>query len=402
MKKERGNYKMQGEENLRKSKYIKLFALCISVSLTFTSFADLNIIEYFNELRPQTHINKLYTNERKDELKKNVVNYNDIEDMIHLYNPDILNNWNSWENNKSSQDVYDEYQDAADVLYDSAGSQDSDMQEGMMMAQGRAMQIQADKNADDSYTNFLSNYLTEMQLVLATKVLDINYQKSSYELLSASESVKEAERKIEKAENALKYGAGTEVELLTAKKAVADAKSSLIVAESSQKTYKRKLLLNCGKMSSEDIYISPIDVSNDLDISNINLNNDYQMALAHNIQYEIYRRKIENARTDEVKNEFKILYESAPEKIYNDLENKYRNILDAIDTNQNRQIAYNLANDNLKKAQNEYEHGNISAKELKTAEYNVLIAGNNIQTAKYDLKIAVENYKYAVMGYSDC
>lgn len=402
MKKERGNYKMQGEENLRKSKYIKLFALCISVSLTFTSFADLNIIEYFNELRPQTHINKLYTNERKDELKKNVVNYNDIEDMIHLYNPDILNNWNSWENNKSSQDVYDEYQDAADVLYDSAGSQDSDMQEGMMMAQGRAMQIQADKNADDSYTNFLSNYLTEMQLVLATKVIDINYQKSSYELLSASESVKEAERKIEKAENALKYGAGTEVELLTAKKAVADAKSSLIVAESSQKTYKRKLLLNCGKMSSEDIYISPIDVSNDLDISNINLNNDYQMALAHNIQYEIYRRKIENARTDEVKNEFKILYESAPEKIYNDLENKYRNILDAIDTNQNRQIAYNLANDNLKKAQNEYEHGNISAKELKTAEYNVLIAGNNIQTAKYDLKIAVENYKYAVMGYSDC
>ncbi|MBO6119733.1 MAG: TolC family protein [Lachnospiraceae bacterium] len=387
---------------MRKSKYIKLFALCISVSLTFTSFADLNIIEYFNELRPQTHINKLYTNERKDELKKNVVNYNDIEDMIHLYNPDILNNWNSWENNKSSQDVYDEYQDAADVLYDSAGSQDSDMQEGMMMAQGRAMQIQADKNADDSYTNFLSNYLTEMQLVLATKVLDINYQKSSYELLSASESVKEAERKIEKAENALKYGAGTEVELLTAKKAVADAKSSLIVAESSQKTYKRKLLLNCGKMSSEDIYISPIDVSNDLDISNINLNNDYQMALAHNIQYEIYRRKIENARTDEVKNEFKILYESAPEKIYNDLENKYRNILDAIDTNQNRQIAYNLANDNLKKAQNEYEHGNISAKELKTAEYNVLIAGNNIQTAKYDLKIAVENYKYAVMGYSDC
>lgn len=393
---------MQGEENLRKSKYIKLFALCISVSLIFTSFADLNIIEYFNELRPQTHINKLYTNERKDELKKNVVNYNDIEDMIHLYNPDILNNWNSWENNKSSQDVYDEYQDAADVLYDSAGSQDSDMQEGMMMAQGRAMQIQADKNADDSYTNFLSNYLTEMQLVLATKVLDINYQKSSYELLSASESVKEAERKIEKAENALKYGAGTEVELLTAKKAVADAKSSLIVAESSQKTYKRKLLLNCGKMSSEDIYISPIDISNDLDISNINLNNDYQMALAHNIQYEIYRRKIENARTDEVKNELKILYESAPEKIYNDLENKYRNILDAIDTNQNRQIAYNLANDNLKKAQNEYEHGNISAKELKTAEYNVLIAGNNIQTAKYDLKIAVENYKYAVMGYSDC
>lgn len=393
---------MLKEERMKRTKSIKILSLAFIVLFTFNSFADLGDIEYFNELTPQTHVNKLYSDERKNALKENKVSYNDIEDMVHLYNPEVLNNWNSWENNKSSQDIYDEYQDAANILYDAAGSQDSEMQEGMMLAQGRAMQIQADKNASDSYTNFLSNYLSEMQLVLSTKILDINYQKSAFELLNANESILESKRNMEKAQNALNFGAGTQVELLTAKKAVVDAESARISAESSQKTYKRKLLLNCGKPASDDIYIEPIDLGLGLDISSIKLNDDYQMALAHNIQYEVYRRKIENARTDEVKNEYKILYESAPEKIYNDLENKYRNILDALDSSYNREVALKLAKDNMEKADNEYEHGNISTKELLTAQYNLSVANNNVQIAKYDLKIAVETYKYSVMGFFTC
>ena len=393
---------MLKEERMKTIKYIKISSIIISFILTFNSFADLGVIEYFNELKPQTHINKMYSAERKNYLKGNTVNYDDIEDMIHLYNPEILNNWNSWENNKSSQDVYEDYQDAADRLFDAASSQDSELQEGMMIAQGRAMQIQADKNASDSYTDFLTNYLEENQLVLATKILDINYQKSTFELINAKEAISEAERNESKAENALKYGSGTQVELLAAKKAVIDANSAHLSAESSQKTYKRKLLLNCGKPSSDDIYVSPIDLNINFDIQSISINDDYQKALAHNIQYEIYRRKIENAKTDEVKNEFKILYEAAPEKIFNDLENKYRNIIDAVDSNYNKEIALNLANDNAKKANDEYEHGSISRKELLTAEYNATIARNNLQAAKYDLKIAVETYKYAVMGFGDC
>ena len=276
------------------------------------------------------------------------------------------------------------------------------MQEDMMSAQGRAMQIQADKNVSDSYINFLSNYLAEKQLVLTTKILDINYQKSAYELLNANEAIKESERNLTKAENALKYGSGTQVELLTAKKAVADAKSSLIAAESAQKANKIKLILNCGKSASDNIYITPIDLSLDIDINAINLTADFETAKNNNIQLEIYKRKIDNARTEEVKNEFTILYEAAPDKIYNDLENKYRSILDAVDTNANRQVALTLANDNLKKAKDEYEHGNISVKEFLTVEYNLAVANNNVLAAQYDLKLAVENYKNILDGYSNC
>lgn len=393
---------MLKDVKMRKSKYVFIYSIALVFIITFNSFAELGKVEYFNGLTPQTYVNKLYPEARKLELKENIINYDDIDDMIHLFNPEVLNNWNSWQSDKSAEDIYDIYQSAADRLYDSAGSQDSMMQEDMMTAQGRAMQIQADKNVSDSYVNFLTNYLAEKQLILATKVLNINYQKSAYDLLNANEAIKESERNLTKAENALKYGSGTQVELLTAKKAVADAKSAQVAAESAQKANKIKLILNCGKSASDSIYITPIDLSFDLDITAINLDTDFETAKSNNIQLEIYKRKIDNARTDEVKNEYKILYESAPDKIYNDLENKYRSILDAIDTNVNRQVALTLANDNLKKANNEYEHGNISAKELLTAEYNVAVANNNVVAAKYDLKLAIENYKNIIDGYSNC
>ena len=193
------------------------------------------------------------------------------------------------------------------------------------------------------------------------------------------------------------------IDLLNAKKAVADARSNQVLAESNQKTNKRNLLINCGKQANDSVYVAPVDFIVDANkVMSINLNDDYQHALSHNIQREIYRRKIDNARTEEVKNELKISYDASSEKIYNDLEKKYSDILDAIDTVNNRQISLNLANSNYTKANNEFAHGNISEKELRTASYEVKVANSNLVIANYDLKIAYETYNDAVKGYSDC
>ena len=380
-----------------------ILVILISVLFSGNIFADLIIEEYFLDLKPENHVRSIYSNGKKDELKKEEVHYDDIEDLIHLFNPEILNNWNNWENNKSAQDIYDNYQEAADKLYNGASSQDSDLQEAMLSAQGIAMQIQADKNASDSYTNFLTNYLIEKQLVLQTKIIDLNYQKSAYELIKANDALEEAKNKESLATNSLNAGSGTQIDLLNAKKAVADARSNQVLAESNQKTNKRNLLINCGKQANDSVYVAPIDFIVDANkVMSINLNDDYQHALSHNIQREIYRRKIDNARSEEVKNELKISYDASSEKIYNDLEKKYSDILDAIDTVNNRQISLNLANSNYTKANNEFAHGNISEKELRTASYEVKVANSNLVIANYDLKIAYETYNDAVKGYSDC
>ncbi|MBR1844177.1 MAG: TolC family protein [Lachnospiraceae bacterium] len=378
----------------------KILAFIISICMVTPHYAISDYIgEYFDGISPDAHIYR-YDN-KKGSLPSSSIDYENIDSYVHYYNPEVLNYWNDWENNKSSENIYDDYVAAADNLYASAGSSDSDLQAGIANAQGDAMMIQADKNVVDSYVNFLDYYLKEKKLVLATKIHDINYHKSEYEVLNAEEEYNEAVRKEESADNALKYGSGTEVEYLTAKKQTIDARSSKVAAESSRKTYMRNLLINCGMAYDADIFVAPFDLEEGLDVSNINLENDYQYALAHNVQYEIYRRKRNNARTTEVQKEYDILIEAAPKNIYNDLETKYSNILDLVETKYNREIAYSLALSNYTKAQNEYSAGNISEKEYMTFETNVRKALYNLAMVKYDFKIAFEEYNASVMGYGN-
>ena len=393
---------MQREEKMKNQICKLVFAIYFVFTLCFYSFSNQNIENYFNEIDPQRHINRMYNKDLKNKLSENVIKYEDIEDLISLYNPEILNLWNNWENNKSSNDVYNDYMNAADNLYDSASGQESAMQEGMLYAQADAMRIQADKNVSDSYTNFLANYLSEKQLTLSTKILFLNYQKSLYDIQSANLAVEDAIRNEETALNALNYGCGTQIEYLTAKKSTIDAKSNLLLSESSSKTYLRNLIANCGKDSSDLIYVHPILLNDAINANNISLNNDYEIALKNSIQYEIYKRKLENARTDEVKREYEVLVNAAPQNLYTDLELKYQNILDALDSDYNALVALSLATDNYEKANNEFSNGNISVKELKKADYNLSIAKLNIQSSKYNLKIAIENYNYVVLGFGNC
>ena len=393
---------MQREEKMKNQICKLVFAIYFVFTLCFYSFSNQNIENYFNEIDPQRHINRMYNKDLKNKLSENVIKYEDIEDLISLYNPEILNLWNNWENNKSSNDVYNDYMNAADNLYDSASGQESAMQEGMLYAQADAMRIQADKNVSDSYTNFLTNYLSEKQLTLSTKILFLNYQKSLYDIQSANLAVEDAIRNEETALNALNYGSGTQIEYLTAKKSTIDAKSNLLLSESSSKTYLRNLIANCGKDSSDLIYVHPILLNDAINANNISLNNDYEIALKNSIQYEIYKRKLENARTDEVKREYEVLVNAAPQNLYTDLELKYQNILDALDSDYNALVALSLVTDNYEKANNEYSNGNISVKELKKADYNLSIAKLNVQSSKHNLKIAIENYNYVVLGFGNC
>ena len=393
---------MQREEKMKNQICKLVFAIYFVFTLCFYSFSNQYIENYFNEIDPQRHINRMYNKDLKNKLSENVIKYEDIEDLISLYNPEILNLWNNWENNKSSNDVYNDYMNAADNLYDSASGQESAMQEGMLYAQADAMRIQADKNVSDSYTNFLTNYLSEKQLTLSTKILFLNYQKSLYDIQSANLAVEDAIRNEETALNALNYGSGTQIEYLTAKKSTIDAKSNLLLSESSSKTYLRNLIANCGKDSSDSIYVHPILLNDAINANNISLNNDYEIALKNSIQNEIYKRKLENARTDEVKREYEVLVNAAPQNLYTDLELKYQNILDALDSDYNALVALSLATDNYEKANNEYSNGNISVKELKKADYNLSIAKLNVQSSKYNLKIAIENYNYVVLGFGNC
>lgn len=391
---------MQRGEQM-KSCNIKITLSAILIfSLIGNVFASDFKVPDFNGISPQSHINKLFSAERKEELKGNTIIYSNIEDMVHLYNPDILNMWNTWENGKSSNDIAGEYMDAADKLESNTG--DSDIADAMARAQSTGMRIQADLNYSDSYTNFLTNYASEMNLVLATKILYFESFKAENALNNARESIESCERAVKSAEVGYANGASTYVDLLTAKKNLSDANANLSLCESAFSTAKRNLLINCGKPMNSDITIKKEDIDYIGNIESINFESDYQKALVNNIQYEIYKRGKDNAVTDEVQKKMDINLNAAENKIYNDLQMKYSDLCDACEAFQNKNITLIAAEDSYRQATNFYNNGNISKNEYLTKKtwYNSI--ANELAGARYDINIAYLKYEAAVNGLASC
>lgn len=382
-----------------KKRIVKNISLLMVFLLTTNAYADLRITEYFNNLEPQKHVNKLYSEERKNELNQNIIKYDDIDDLVHLYNVDVANLWNNWENNKSAEDIHNDYLDSAAYLENAAASADNDFMEGMNRSQALAMRIQADQNADDSYSNFLKNYLEEKNIVKNTKVLFIDYKKSEFELYSVAEGIKEAERNEEKAKNAYEIGSGTKIDYLNAQKNTFDSKANFILSESACTANKRNLIINCGKKIDDSIGIPDIVLDTSFDVTKINLENDYNNALKNSIQLVIYKRNLENAETEEVKNIHKININNAPNIIWNDLDSKYHSILDALTSYENRKVALEVATDSYNSSKNKYEEGSISKKEFATAEYAYILAKCNLEIIKYDIKKAILEYEFSRDGY---
>ena len=382
---------------MKKYKTKKILTIFISLALVLLLSAsvfaeDLPNINTFN------HIYKNYDEAKKVSLNDQNVSFDEIEDLIHLNNATVKSNWNSFENRKSNNDIVGDYLDAADSLEELASSATSDVQMAMYQAQAEAMRMNADNNVDDSNTNFLNYLIVEKNLVLSTKTLYIDYLKSLFDVINAEEDVEEAKRKLETAINNENLGNGTRLETLTARKAESDAEASLMTANSNKRTYLRNLLINIGFDVNKDYNINELPNINVNIANTIDINSDYQKALENNHQFETFKRRLQNASTDEYKNQYKIQIDSAPSYIRSDLEKKYADIQDAYSSYVNMQISLELYQDEHDKASKEYTTGNISKKQYLTTVTNLNKGKNEVKKAMYDIMKAYEIYVSSVNG----
>lgn len=382
---------------MKKNKYKKIFTIILAFSLVI-SFSAVTFSEELKDINTFSHIYKNYDANKKAELNDENLLFDEIEDLIHLNNATVKSNWNSFENKKSNDDIAGDYLDAADALEELASNATSDVQMAMYEAQAAAMRMNADNNVDDSNTNFLNYLIVEKNLVLSTKSLYIDYLKSIYDVLNAEEDVNEAKRKLETAINNENLGNGTRLETLTARKAESDANASLMTANSNKRTYYRNLLINLGFDVNKNIGINELSNINVNIINTIDLNSDYENALKNNHQYETFKRRYQNANTEEYKNQYQIQIDSAPSFIRSDLEKKYSDIQDAYSSYVNMQISLELYQDELDKATKEYDTGNISKKEHLTKVTNLNKGKNEVKKAMYDIMKAYEIYEASVNG----
>ena len=379
-------------------KYIKILSMLLLISISINNFSYAADID-FNEkdIKAAKHIFKNRSAEELEKLNDNVVLLEEIDELINMNNSTVRNNWNKFESNKDKMDVYDDYLDAYNILDSLAASADSEVQTAMYRAQADAMMMNADNNVVDSNINFLNYYIAEKNIALSTKISFINYFKSILNIEKLNYQYKQAVKTEETAKRNFDAGNITKVEYLTAKKTVDDIKASVIIAESNLQSNLRNTTINCGKNSGDVVLMNPEFVTSE-QMANVNFYFDCSTALDSNIQFNIYKRQLENAMNQEMKKQNQIYVDSAANFIVTDIEKKYYDLTDANTAYDNAVDTYELAVKQYNQAKNVYEAGNMSKSDFQLKEYDVEICEIDKKLAQYDILIAYETYYAAVNG----
>ena len=347
------------------------------------------------EVNTNEFIYRRYDEATKKALEDNIINYDEIDDLVHEYNPNVLSWWNSYRNNKTATEVYDDYMESYDRIMNSADSSENDAAAARLYAQAYAIKILADNNTNDSIINFWNYQIDEIKLWLDTKKRFINYYITDYNEKLAILNVNETRRLAEASNVRYQVGLDTELTYLQANKNADDAVANLDLAKSNHNVADKNLKIACGKSISNDVTVGP-KPDTGVYFESIDLAGDIENAKSNNIYLKIYNRAFKNANTDEMANYYQILIDYANEEIANSVRTYYDALRSQVTSLATRMLSKTLMEQQLSKAKEDFSNGRISETDYQTAVYNVESSKIQVDIQSLNVLSAYEDYKYAV------
>ena len=197
-----------------------------------------------------------YSTEKWASLQDDKLEFDEIADRIHEYNSTVEKNRIEYKDyqGKDSNEIAQEYYDAADEIESSIEYPDSDdANYGSALAAAQRseasatqMREQGDNNVDDANVKAWGYTQTEKSLVQQAQNLMIQYWNAQENLKSVQNQVSKAEKDYETANLKLSSGSATQTDALDAKETLLKAQASITTAESNIASTKESLCQMLG------------------------------------------------------------------------------------------------------------------------------------------------------------
>lgn len=346
------------------------------------------------------------TAEGWQKLRDNVLEYDEVEDLVHEYNPTVQSNAYSYQKflkdyGRTNEKVSSAYQDAANEVEDTmtgesdAGSVVSDLQ---AQIQADELRKQADETLEDSKIRFLTYEQAEKNLAANAQSNMITYFSRQEEVRQKETALKSAESDLALIQTRRAAGSATEIEEMTARETVNTARENLTKAQNSVQEIKEKLLLALGWSHNDNPEIKELPEWNPDDVSSMNLETDLAQALENNYTLRINRQKLENSRNIDTKEDLSQTIKNNEKQIAASLTSAYRNVLTA-------KAAWETAKKNSEQSQENKQIGALKfqARMITDNEYQKLEMAeisslSQEKIEKLALLSAMEQYRWAVRG----
>ena len=341
-----------------------------------------------------------YSAEKWATLRDNKLEFDEISELVHEYNPTVVQNEISYKDylTKNRDDVAQDYYDKANEIYSNISYPDSDDANYGSGAAAALRNEQQAKSLMEQATMRIQYDQAEAKLAKQAQGLMITYWTQYYNLDGQKARVEQAKLSYQSEQNRLAAGMSTQSKVLSAKESVSNAEAALVTAESNLASTKESLCLMLGWGYGADVEIAELAEPDQSKIAAIDVNADIQTALENSYAYRLTKKQLTNARTDSVKEKLSETEKNQRETISNSVKSAYDSLLLAQSGYEQAQSALTLQEVSMKSADAKLAAGTITKNTYESQKASYTTAQVTARTQKLSLLQAMDDYDWAVNG----
>lgn len=352
-----------------------------------------------------------YPPEKWASLRDDVLEYEELADLIHEYNAEVINSRLEYDDyrGKSNDDFRNTYSEMADRLEDSSDRMMDGINEdepGYGAAEASAMSIrlqaelardQADMENEDGRVKKLEYDRQEALLIQKAQGLMIEYWKKEKERPVLEGTLQQAEAEVQTARRKAALGMLSQPELLEAEAAVCTAQAAEASGKTKQEELRRQLIVMTGWQYDDLPRLGEIPIPEEALLEE-DPESDRTQALAANFSLAADRRRLENTDSGTAKDVLNQKVEAGQQKIEADIEAKYNSLMQAQTDYGQAKEEYRLAEEKLEADERRYQLGLLSANDRMAAQVELSSKKAAWEISGLSFRQAYEDYQWAVEG----
>lgn len=333
-------------------------------------------------------------------LRDNVLEYEEIEDLVHEYNVTVQNNEQQYnrDKGKTSQDLVDDLLEQADDAWEAAGEADSEMEAVMAEINARNAEASAERNVDDSTTKYIQYAQAEKNIVVQAQTAMNNYYKLQYQLTSLKKNRELLEAVVSSTVGRQSQGMATAADVLTARQNLQSADAQIIAMESQIETTRQNLIVMLGWGQGAFPEIRPMPETDVERITAMNVEEDTKKAQEADYTLRLHRQNLENSTSDENRRIYSQSVEDDKQQIVIAVSDAYQKVIQAKNSYDQSVTSLDVAAKEWNAAGIRNQIGTISRLEYQQAEAAMVSAQQEVQVKNLELFQAMETYDWVVKG----
>jgi len=356
--------------------------------------------------------------ERYDEatyarLQDNRIEYDEIPDLVHEYNPDISKAWDTYMSSKEDyagivtelESQYRTVKDTADG-YISAGQLMGNqllISTGRQLTKGYQGVIQGMRDTVNKWdtnkrnTSMLRN--AERQVTAGTQSAMIGYETIRQNIATLETMVRLYEQQVEMMNRMAGLGMATGTDLAGANSSLLTARAQLASLSSQQESVRRTLCMLLGYDPDSYPEICPIPEFDMSRLEGMNLEEDTVKAIGNN-QTLISQRTSEKGKTNDQIAARSRMIEEGDQKLTIEMQRLYQEVQDKKAAYEAARTGFAAAEKSREAAERQYRLGLLSQVQYIGTQISYHQKKAEKESANLNLLQAMENYDWGVMGFA--